>query len=213
MGATRGPARSARWITRVRTRSRYAVPVPGYTHVCDACGAEVAVHERYVGRTLRCTTCGTAFLADPTLAEAVRRARGAARDRRRRRIARRWWIAAAAAAGVALLVAAGWWLGRPEFGEGLRPQLFYGQLVEVAGTGERLAAIDHAVVGDLVRAARTDDAGRLAAVAAEPGVIRIAAGTKLQVVEVRKRDRAVVVRVLDGIWTGRKVVIPTAWVE
>lgn len=187
--------------------------MPGYTHVCDACGAEVAVHERYVDRTLRCTTCGTAFLADPTLAEAVRRARSDARDRRRRRIARRWWIAVAAVGGIVLLVAAGWWLGRPEFSDGLRPQLFFGQIVEVAGTGERFAAIEKGVVADLVRAARSGDERRVAAIAGEPGVVRVAAGTKLQVVEVRKRDRAAVVRILDGIWTGRKVVIPVVWVE
>ncbi len=38
----------------------------GYTHTCSNCGTEMSVHERYLGRTLRCTGCRTEFVADPT---------------------------------------------------------------------------------------------------------------------------------------------------
>jgi len=36
-----------------------------YTHSCVSCGQQMAVHERYFGRTLRCRGCGEGFLADP----------------------------------------------------------------------------------------------------------------------------------------------------
>ena len=37
----------------------------GYTHTCASCEAKLRIHERYVGRVLHCTECGTEFLADP----------------------------------------------------------------------------------------------------------------------------------------------------
>lgn len=40
----------------------------GYTHTCARCGTEMSVHERYLGRTLRCTACRSEFVADPTAA-------------------------------------------------------------------------------------------------------------------------------------------------
>jgi hypothetical protein len=36
-----------------------------YTHTCTTCGVEMTVHDRYYGRTLRCTACRTEFVADP----------------------------------------------------------------------------------------------------------------------------------------------------
>ena len=35
----------------------------GYIHTCANCGAHMQVHERYLGRNLRCTSCRTEFLA------------------------------------------------------------------------------------------------------------------------------------------------------
>ncbi len=49
--------------------------MPGYIHTCEKCGSHMQVHERYLGRSLRCTSCRTEFLAmlpaDAQLAEAV----------------------------------------------------------------------------------------------------------------------------------------------
>ena len=42
-----------------------------YTHACDSCGQQMAVHERYFGRTLRCRGCGQGFLADPDAGSAA----------------------------------------------------------------------------------------------------------------------------------------------
>lgn len=36
-----------------------------YLHTCTACGVEMTVHDRYYGRTLRCTGCRAEFVADP----------------------------------------------------------------------------------------------------------------------------------------------------
>ena len=35
----------------------------GYIHTCGNCGAHMQVHERYLGRTLKCTSCRTSFEA------------------------------------------------------------------------------------------------------------------------------------------------------
>jgi predicted RNA-binding Zn-ribbon protein involved in translation (DUF1610 family) len=36
-----------------------------YLHTCSSCGVEMTVHDRYYGRTLRCTGCRTEFMAGP----------------------------------------------------------------------------------------------------------------------------------------------------
>jgi len=36
-----------------------------YLHTCATCGAEMTVHDRYYGRTLRCTGCRAEFVAGP----------------------------------------------------------------------------------------------------------------------------------------------------
>ena len=36
-----------------------------YTHTCGSCGLEMAVHERYFGRQLRCRDCRAEFVAGP----------------------------------------------------------------------------------------------------------------------------------------------------
>lgn len=36
-----------------------------YTYTCGSCGLEMAVHERYFGRQLRCRGCRAEFVADP----------------------------------------------------------------------------------------------------------------------------------------------------
>ena len=35
-----------------------------YVHTCDQCGAQMQVHDRYYGRTLKCTTCRKEFVAE-----------------------------------------------------------------------------------------------------------------------------------------------------
>ena len=37
--------------------------MPGYIHTCGNCGTHMQVHERYLGRTLKCTSCRTEFEA------------------------------------------------------------------------------------------------------------------------------------------------------
>ena len=37
--------------------------MPGYIHTCGNCGAHMQVHERYLGRALKCTSCRTEFEA------------------------------------------------------------------------------------------------------------------------------------------------------
>jgi hypothetical protein len=35
-----------------------------FVHTCDRCGTRMQVHERYFGRTLKCTGCRTEFVAE-----------------------------------------------------------------------------------------------------------------------------------------------------
>ncbi|MBD3856971.1 MAG: hypothetical protein IFK92_10715, partial [Acidobacteria bacterium] len=37
--------------------------MPGYIHTCGNCGAHMQIHERYLGRALKCTSCRTEFEA------------------------------------------------------------------------------------------------------------------------------------------------------
>ena len=116
--------------------------------------------------------------------------------------------------GAALVALLLWWLGRPAGDIGLdHTPLFYGQIVEVEGPGQRLAAIDRSVIGALVEAAESGDQAALDELAARPDVIEVGAGTRLQVIEVRKRDHALTVRALNGVWAGRKILIPVVSVR
>jgi predicted RNA-binding Zn-ribbon protein involved in translation (DUF1610 family) len=38
-----------------------------YLHTCSSCGVEMTVHDRYYGRSLRCTGCRAEFVADPVV--------------------------------------------------------------------------------------------------------------------------------------------------
>jgi hypothetical protein len=182
--------------------------MPSYVHVCSSCGTALTVHERYFGRTLRCTSCGQTFAAEPP--EQLPEAPVEPVER-----PDRTGPVVLALTAVALVVAVLVWLGLPKagspFGSLFKRQLFTGQIVAVASGGQWYAAVDREVAEELVAAAR--DASAVARFESDGRCLALRSGTPLRVIEVRKRDRVVVVRVLDGPWRDRQVWIPRAWVR
>lgn len=177
----------------------------GYTHTCAACDAKLKIHDRYVGRALHCTECGTEFLADPTLADIDDLIEDLVPDEKRSFP----WLAILG--GVAVLTVGVLWLGQAQEG-GLMARFFEpshsaGQFVSLAMEGrERVpVAMDHETIVYVVDALEDEDPGSLDALRVQGRIIDIASGTKSRVIERVRRDRAARVRILEGQWTGRVV--------
>lgn len=180
----------------------------GYTHTCAACDAKLKIHERYVGRTLRCTACGTEFLADPTLAD-IDDIIDELVPQRTRTIP---WLPIILV--VVVLVVATLWLGQARdgglFGELFRANRTAGHFGVLAIDGRKRvpAAMDHETVVFVVDAVEDADPGSLQALAVQGRIIDVESGTKIKVIERVRRDRAARVRILEGPWTGRVLWVP-----
>jgi len=180
----------------------------GYTHTCAACDAKLKIHERYVGRTLHCTACGTEFLADPTLADIDDIIEELVPERKRKIP----WLPIGLVA-VALTVAV-LWLGQAQHG-GIFGELFkanrtaghFGMLA-IEGRNRIPAAMDRETVVFVVDALEDADPGSLQALATQGRIIDVESGTKIKVIERVRRDRAARVRILEGPWTGRVLWVP-----
>lgn len=180
----------------------------GYTHTCAACDAQLKIHERYVGRALHCPTCGTEFLADPTLADIDDIIDELVPDRKRSIP----WLPIIMA--VALVAVAVLWLGQAQE-DGFFEKLFrpnrtaghFGVLV-IEGRDQIPAAMDHETVVFIVDALEDADPGSLQALKVQGRIIDVATGTKIKVIERVRSERAARVRILEGQWTGRVVWVP-----
>ena len=180
----------------------------GYTHTCAACDAKLKIHERYVGRALHCPTCGTEFLADPTLADIDDIIDELVPDQKRSIP----WLPIVLS--LTLLVVAGMWLGQAShdgpFAALFKPNRTAGQfaVLSIEGWDQVPVAMDHETVVFLVDALEDADPGSLQMLNAQGKVIDVASGTKIKVIERVRRDRAARVRILEGVWTGRVVWAP-----
>ena len=181
--------------------------MPGYTHTCASCEEKLKIHERYVGRTLHCPHCGTEFLADPSLADVEDLLEDLAPPKRRGFP----WLAVTV---VALLAALALVLGQS--GEGgwlselFRPTRSAGQFAVLVLEGREMvpAAMDQESVVFVVDALEDDDPGSLEAVRVQGKIIAVASGTKIKLIEQRRRERVARVRILEGPWTGRVLWVP-----
>jgi len=177
----------------------------GYTHTCASCEEKLKIHERYVGRALHCPTCGTEFLADPTLADIE----DLLPDVPARKVP---WLPILLV--VVVLAVAALWLGKDAhqgiFGEFFRPTRTAGQfgVIVIEGRDVVPAAMDHETVIFVVDALEVDDPGSLQALKAQGRTIDVASGTKIKIIETIRRERTARVRVLEGPWTGRVVWVP-----
>ena len=196
-----------------------------YSHVCTACGAAMQVHARYFGRTLRCTSCRTEFEALPPPAATPQTVSGrlsveldrepvAPEEQGRRR---RWFAAA-----VVLAVLFGgvlWWLGSD------RRQGFAGDLFTVSKARTEIGvltrgaepavtvALDREMLQEVIAALEAGNEEDLERLRSSPRCIEVAAGTRVRVLERRKRAVEARVRVLEGPWESRIVWVPIDWVR
>lgn len=192
----------------------------GYVHTCDQCGSQMQVHERYVGRTLKCTSCRAEFVAElppegaaePPPAPAV-----AAEEPAGRRSGSLWIV------GLFLLIPlAGviWWLGQDQ-SEGPASGVFankkaVGELavLEVAGDRPVLVALDRQSVGALVDL--RDGAVQIGVSSLmndDDRFLAVDAGTRVRVLEYANGDREARVRIVEGEWVSRIVWVPSRWVR
>lgn len=180
----------------------------GYTHTCAACDAKLKIHERYVGRTLHCPTCGTEFLADPTLADIEDIIDELVPDQERSIP----WLPILG--GVTVLVVLALLLGQSDPGGFLaklfRPSRSVGQFAElkIDGRDRVPAAMDQETGVFVVNALEDADSGSLEALRAQGRIIDVVGGTKIRVIEIVDRDGTARARVLEGQWTGRILWVP-----
>jgi hypothetical protein len=175
----------------------------GYTHTCAVCDAKLNVHERYVGRNLHCTECGTEFLADPSLID----------DDTGGVDAFSRWVLAVFVLGI--FGGLGWWIVQANedfFADLFKPRRLAGHIAFLdLGNGLPVpAAPDSETVGIIVSAVENSDPGALQVLRAQGRLIEIASGTRVKVIERIRRDRAAKVRILVGPWTSRVVWVPVA---
>jgi len=201
-------------------------PVPrSYTHVCEACEATLQVHERYYGKTLRCTTCRAEFEADPHGPSAAADGSTAAggiggegfADAPCRFRFRRWMGVAALL--LVVIAAVLWWLGgnrQSGFGnEAFRVKKSRTDLGVLRNGGEAAVtvALDRETVDELIGALKVNDVTAVRQLLDSSRCIQLPAGTRVRVLERRKRSAATRVRVLDGPWSSRIVWVPVQWIE
>ena len=208
---------------------------PTASHTCTACGATMSISERYYGRTLRCTACGETFVArlpmapapvqqPPTTVEPVApvpppqpTVPAAPPDpaARLRRLRGALVVGVIAVALGALL----WWLGGDReqgFGSSLfRAEKQRTQIGELRLDGEPTVpvALDREAFDQLLAAAASADPAALRAFRDSPSCLSLPAGTRVRVLERRKRGAEAQVRILDGPQSSRIVWVPIAWVK
>ena len=192
--------------------------MPGYIHTCGKCGAHMQVHERYLGRTLKCTSCRTEFEAvfpegaivdEPVLHIPDD---GDAKPGFKRFIP---WLLLALIPVVALV----WFLGQDQ-SEGPASAVFregrsVGENATVdTGLGRPvLAALDHEAVGALQTIGQGNVQINVGALMDQDRYIELPAGTNVRVLEYANKSREARIRILEGPWQSKVVWIPTRWVR
>jgi len=180
----------------------------GYTHTCAVCDTKLKIHDRYVGRTLHCPTCGTEFLADPTLADIDDIIDELAPERKRSIP----WLPIIIC--VTSLVVAALWFGQADpdgfLADLFRPSRAAGHFAElrIAGRDQVPAAMDQETAVFVVNALEDADPGSLEALKIQGRIIDVVSGTKVKVIELVGRDGTARARVLEGQWTGRVLWVP-----
>ena len=170
------------------------------------------VHERYLGRTLRCTSCRAEFLAmlpadavveDPAPIEIEP---SGARKSWTRHL--RWLVV------LVPMALAVWWLGQDHTGL-LATHRSMGEIGVLDNTsgGPVVVALDSDSAEILLKAG--DDAGteELTSLIKRGRAFEMDSGTTVRVLSSVGGGRVVQVRVITGPWESRKVWVPTRWIR
>jgi hypothetical protein len=190
----------------------------GYIHTCGNCGAHMQVHERYLGRTLKCTSCRTEFEAvmpedaapeEPTLPELP--------DEGSQQSAARFipWIVLLLIPVVGLM----WFLGQDQ-SEGPAETVFRTQrtagsnaTVDTGMDRPVLVALEYEAVGPLVTMSQGSVQINVNALMDQKRYIELPSGTSVRVLEYADKSRVARVRILQGPWQSRIVWVPARWVH
>jgi hypothetical protein len=160
------------------------------------------IHDRYLGRELRCTSCRKAFVAEaPAEEPAFVPEPAEPTEPRDRRVL--WVAAGISAAALLVLAAVVAWFGAPER-SGVRP----GRQGIVAGASgsEILATLERDDLDELERGDSEELVRSFRAV-------RLAAGTRFEVVQGGAPGAPIRIRPLTGPWTSKRVWVLPDWVE
>lgn len=190
----------------------------GYIHTCDKCGAHMQVHERYLGRTLKCTSCRTEFEAvlpegalteEPPLPEPE----GAPSKPSATRFVP--WILLLLIPVIGLA----WFLGQDQ-SEGpaetmFRDQRSVGENATVdAGSGRPvLVALEYEAVAALLTLGQGNVQVNVGALMDQEKYIELPSNTNVRVLEYADKGRVARIRILEGPWQSRIVWIPTRWIR
>lgn len=190
----------------------------GYIHTCDKCGAHMQVHERYLGRTLKCTSCRTEFeavLPEGALTEEPRlpEPEGAPSKPSATRFVP--WILLLLIPVIGLA----WFLGQDQ-SEGpaetmFRDQRSVGENATVdAGSGRPvLVALEYEAVAALLTLGQGNVQVNVGALMDQEKYIELPSNTNVRVLEYADKGRVARIRILEGPWQSRIVWIPTRWIR
>jgi len=192
--------------------------MPGYIHTCENCGAHMQVHERYLGRTLKCTSCRTEFLAELPKGVDLEEATApppAEIDGKKGPTRFLPWLLL-----LIPLVGFFWWLGQDQ-SEGVAETVFrapraVGENAKLDTGGGRpvLVSLDYESVGALVDMQQGAlEVGVASLMDKDSRFLEMEAGSRIRILEYADKSRVARVRILAGPWEGRIVWAPARWIR
>ena len=188
-----------------------------YVHTCDQCGAQMQVNDRYYGRTLKCTTCRTEFVAEsPEDGAEVDTYVPPRSDPDTGKSAKRFLPLL-----LLLIPLAGFlvWLGGGDddvADSAFREGHAVGDVaaVDTGTTRPVLVALDHESVGALVdMRSGAIQLGVSSLMTNQDKYLELEAGTKVRVLAFANEDREAKVRVIEGPAANEEVWVPRRWLR
>lgn len=188
-----------------------------YVHTCEKCGAQMQVHDRYAGRTLKCTTCRTEFVAGgPDGGADVDTYVPPRSPQAPEKSAKRFLPLL-----LLLIPLAGFlfWMGGDD--ESVPDTAFreghaVGEIasLDTGTTRPVMVALDHESVAALVDM-RTGaiQIGVSSLMTDQDKYLELEAGTKVRVLAYANEDREAKVRILDGPSANQDVWVPRRWLR
>jgi hypothetical protein len=192
--------------------------MPGYIHTCGNCGAHMQVHERYLGRTLKCTSCRAEFEAAlPEGAVVEEAALPELPGEGSKPSAARFlpWLVLLMIPLVALL----WFLGQDQ-SRGPAETVFRAQrsagsnaTVDTGMNRPVLVALEYEAVGPLLALSRGTARINVDDLMDQKRYIELPTGTSVRILEFADKGRVARVRILEGPWQSRIVWMPSRWIR
>jgi hypothetical protein len=192
--------------------------MPGYIHTCEKCGAHMQVHERYLGRTLKCTSCRAEFLAelpkDVPLEEPAAPTPVETEAKKSPLRFLPWFLL------LIPLVVLVWWLGQDQ-SEGVAETVFRARravgenaALDTGAGRPVLVAMDYESVGALVDMQQGAlEVGVASLMDKDNRFLELEEGSRVRVIEYADKSRVARVRILAGPWEGRIVWVPSRWIR